>query len=56
MPNVVSYTSAISACELSGEWVELDEGRMRLRDPEGLLFSNEAIATVFARLDERLEK
>ena len=29
--------------------------RLRLRDPEGLLFSNDAISTVFARLDERLE-
>lgn len=53
--------AAAAACEdaareLSDEWVELDDGRMRLRDPEGLLFSNEAIATVFARLDERLEK
>ena len=28
----------------------------RLSDPEGLLFSNEAISTVFARLDERLER
>ena len=27
-----------------------------LSDPEGLLFSNDAIATVFARLDERLEE
>ena len=31
-----------------------DEGGFALADPEGLLFSNEAIATVFARLDEQL--
>ena len=30
-------------------------GHLALSDPDGLLFSNEAIATVFARLDERLE-
>ncbi|EOD18997.1 coproporphyrinogen III oxidase [Emiliania huxleyi CCMP1516] len=30
--------------------------RFALRDPEGLLFSNDAISTVFARLDERLER
>ena len=29
--------------------------RLRLSDPEGLLFSNDAISTVFARLEERLE-
>ena len=30
-------------------------GRFALADPEGLLFSNDAISTTFARLDERLE-
>ena len=28
---------------------------LRLKNPEGLLFSNDAISTVFARLEERLE-
>ena len=31
-------------------------GRFALADPEGLLFSNDAISTTFARLDERLER
>ena len=31
-------------------------GRFALSDPDGLLFSNEAISTVFARLDERVDK
>ena len=29
---------------------------LRLTDPEGLLFSNDAISTIFARLDERVEE
>ena len=61
-------TAAAAACadaarELPPEWVApvgaADGGAqgdtLRLSDPEGLLFSNDAIATVFARLEERLE-
>ena len=52
-----------AAAELPSEWLSskcstTPEGAasaFALSDPEGLLFSNEAIATVFARLDERLE-
>ena len=45
---------ADAAAELPSEWTRLEPGRhLALSDPEGLLFSNEAIATVFARLDER---
>ena len=38
-----------------GEALEGGARRLRLSDPEGLLFSNDAISTVFARLEERLE-
>ena len=38
-----------------GGAVEGGARRLRLSDPEGLLFSNDAISTVFARLEERLE-
>jgi len=57
-----------AAAELPSGWFELGDddddddtrsaagdGAVRLSDPEGLLFSNDAIATVFARLDERLD-
>jgi len=33
------------------EWFDYTESRFKLTDPEGLLFSNTAIATVFAKLD-----
>ena len=53
--------AAASACEdaaaeLPADWIDTS-GRdaLRLSDPEGMLFSNDAIATVFARLDERLD-
>jgi hypothetical protein len=51
-------TSAAAACadaaaELPSAWTRLEPGRaLALQDPEGFLFSNDAIATVFARLDE----
>ncbi|TVQ45500.1 MAG: coproporphyrinogen III oxidase [Gloeocapsa sp. DLM2.Bin57] len=32
-------------------WVEIVDQRMRLQDPEGLLFSNTILASLFARLD-----
>ena len=38
-----------------GRALEGGARRLRLSDPEGLLFSNDAISTVFARLEERLE-
>ena len=47
--------------ELPAAWVEEggEDGAggdvLRLSDPEGLLFSNDAISTCFARLEERLE-
>ena len=49
-----------AAAELPAEWIatglaEAEAPRLALADPEGLLFSNDAISTVFARLDERLE-
>ena len=58
--------AAAAACrdaaeELPSEWIakrptEGDhDGLFALTDPDGLLFSNEAISTVFARLDERLD-
>jgi oxygen-independent coproporphyrinogen-3 oxidase len=44
---------AEAAAELPSAWTRLEPGRaLALQDPEGFLFSNDAIATVFARLDE----
>jgi putative oxygen-independent coproporphyrinogen III oxidase len=54
---VAAAACADAAAELPAEWVLHDEGRrLALTDPEGFLFSNDAIATVFARLDDRLEE
>ena len=53
-------SAAAAACrdavaELPAEWIaETEEGRFALSDPDGLLFSNDAIATVFAKLDDYL--
>jgi hypothetical protein len=47
-----------AAAELPRGWVahsDAEPHRFALSDPDGLLFSNEAISTVFARLDERLD-
>jgi len=33
-------------------WVEVVEGRLRLSDPEGFLFSNVVLATLFEKLEE----
>ena len=46
---------ADAAAELPDEWVSYEAQTLRLKNPEGLLFSNDAISTVFARLEERLE-
>ena len=51
--------AAAAACEdaakeLPPAWVRHTPGGFALTEPEGFLFSNDAIATVFARLDERL--
>eukprot|EP00908_Phaeocystis_cordata_P015698 Transcript_26879.p1 GENE.Transcript_26879~~Transcript_26879.p1 ORF type:complete len:488 (-),score=161.47 Transcript_26879:61-1440(-) len=46
---------ADAAAELPAEWVSYEAQTLRLKNPEGLLFSNDAISTVFARLEERLE-
>ena len=48
-----AWRRASGEAEEAGEGAE---GRFALSDPDGLLFSNEAISTVFARLDERIEK
>ena len=53
--------AAICACvdmsRIHPEWMTLTGGggRLRLSDPQGMLFSNEAISSIFAALDERLE-
>mmetsp|Transcript_13517 Transcript_13517/g.26327 ORF Transcript_13517/g.26327 Transcript_13517/m.26327 type:complete len:422 (+) Transcript_13517:94-1359(+) len=50
-----------AAAELPPAWVEClkdskgETRQIRLSDPEGLLFSNDAIATFLARVDERVE-
>lgn len=47
---------ADAAAETPAERVRLEPGaRLALTAPEGFLFSNDVIATVFARLDERLD-
>ena len=44
-----------AASELSSDWARLEPGRaLALLEPDGFLFSNDAISTVLARLDERL--
>ena len=47
---------AAAATELPSEWIDTAgaPARFALSEPEGLLFSNDAISTVFARLDEAL--
>ena len=54
--------AAAEACreateELPAEWMSSssEQGRFALSDPEGLLFSNEVISSVFARLDDKLK-
>jgi hypothetical protein len=39
-----------------GEFGGTEEPRVVLRDPEGLLFSNEVISSVFAEMERRVEK
>ena len=47
---------ADAAREMPDGWAEMRGNVLRLTDPEGLLFSNDAISTIFARLDERVEE
>ena len=58
-PRLAAATAAAcrdAADELPDEWIaDASDGRFALTDPDGFLFSNEAISTVFARLDERLD-
>ena len=53
--------AAAAACadavrEMPDGWFEKRGSVLRLTDPEGLLFSNDAISTIFARIDERVEE
>ena len=54
--NAATIACTKAAEELPQDWIHYDEARalLRLKGPEGFLFSNDAIATVFARLDEQL--
>ena len=42
--------------EVAASVAESADATLALAEPEGFLFSNDAIATVFARLDERLAR
>ena len=61
-PNEGLGEAAASACvraaHARAEWLVLepDESHLRLSDPQGMLFSNDAIAHVFAALDDCLSE
>lgn len=44
-----------AARALPHEWLELEDDTVRLSDPEGLLFSNSAISSILAELEDRWE-
>ena len=57
-PGGVGEAAATACADAAGEmppgWIEMRGDVLRLTDPEGLLFSNDAISTIFARIDERV--